>query len=37
VSAALEQITALDEASALLVEYPGWMIEFHNAHDPRGK
>jgi aryl-alcohol dehydrogenase-like predicted oxidoreductase len=31
-----EQVKALDEASALPLEYPGWMIEFQNARDPRG-
>jgi aryl-alcohol dehydrogenase-like predicted oxidoreductase len=31
-----EQIAQLDEASALPPEYPGWMVEFQNARDPRG-
>jgi aryl-alcohol dehydrogenase-like predicted oxidoreductase len=31
-----DQVKALDEASALPAEYPGWMIEFQNARDPRG-
>jgi aryl-alcohol dehydrogenase-like predicted oxidoreductase len=31
-----EHIKVLDEASALPLEYPGWMIEFQNARDPRG-
>jgi aryl-alcohol dehydrogenase-like predicted oxidoreductase len=31
-----EQLTLLDEASALPPEYPGWMVEFQNARDPRG-
>jgi aryl-alcohol dehydrogenase-like predicted oxidoreductase len=31
-----EQLGALDRASALPPEYPGWMIEFQNARDPRG-
>jgi aryl-alcohol dehydrogenase-like predicted oxidoreductase len=26
----------LDEASALPMEYPGWMVDFQNARDPRG-
>jgi aryl-alcohol dehydrogenase-like predicted oxidoreductase len=26
----------LDQASALPQEYPGWMVEFQNARDPRG-
>ena len=26
----------LDEASALPPEYPGWMVDFQNARDPRG-
>ena len=32
-----EQVTLLDEASALPPEYPGWMVEFQNARDPRGQ
>jgi aryl-alcohol dehydrogenase-like predicted oxidoreductase len=32
-----EQVKRLDEASALPFEYPGWMMEFQNARDPRGK
>lgn len=31
-----EQIKALDEASALPPEYPGWMVDFQNSRDPRG-
>jgi aryl-alcohol dehydrogenase-like predicted oxidoreductase len=31
-----EQLRALDEASALPPEYPGWMVDFQNARDPRG-
>jgi aryl-alcohol dehydrogenase-like predicted oxidoreductase len=31
-----DQVKALDEASALPPEYPGWMVEFQNARDPRG-
>jgi aryl-alcohol dehydrogenase-like predicted oxidoreductase len=31
-----EHIALLDEASALPPEYPGWMVEFQNARDPRG-
>jgi len=31
-----EHVTLLDEASALPLEYPGWMVEFQNARDPRG-
>jgi aryl-alcohol dehydrogenase-like predicted oxidoreductase len=31
-----EQLKVLDEASALPAEYPGWMVEFQNARDPRG-
>src|SRR5258706_2139710 len=31
-----EQVKLLDEASALPAEYPGWMVEFQNARDPRG-
>ena len=31
-----EQLTLLDEASALPAEYPGWMVEFQNKRDPRG-
>jgi len=31
-----EQIATLDQASALPPEYPGWMVEFQNARDPRG-
>jgi aryl-alcohol dehydrogenase-like predicted oxidoreductase len=31
-----EQVKQLDDASALPLEYPGWMIEFQNARDPRG-
>jgi len=31
-----EQLSALDQASALPPEYPGWMVQFQNARDPRG-
>ena len=31
-----EHTKLLDEASALPSEYPGWMVEFQNARDPRG-
>src|SRR3954454_3032850 len=31
-----EHTKMLDEASALPIEYPGWMVEFQNARDPRG-
>jgi hypothetical protein len=31
-----EHVKALDEASALPPEYPGWMVDFQNARDPRG-
>jgi aryl-alcohol dehydrogenase-like predicted oxidoreductase len=31
-----EQVALLEEASALPREYPGWMVEFQNARDPRG-
>jgi aryl-alcohol dehydrogenase-like predicted oxidoreductase len=31
-----EQVKALDEASALPPEYPGWMVDFQNSRDPRG-
>jgi aryl-alcohol dehydrogenase-like predicted oxidoreductase len=31
-----EHVTRLDAASALPPEYPGWMVEFQNARDPRG-
>jgi diketogulonate reductase-like aldo/keto reductase len=31
-----EHIKLLDEASALPAEYPGWMVEFQSARDPRG-
>lgn len=31
-----EQVATLDEASKLPPEYPGWMVEFQNARDPRG-
>jgi aryl-alcohol dehydrogenase-like predicted oxidoreductase len=33
---ASEHVALLDEASALPQEYPGWMLEFQNARDPRG-
>jgi aryl-alcohol dehydrogenase-like predicted oxidoreductase len=31
-----EHVKLLDEASALPPEYPGWMVDFQNARDPRG-
>jgi aryl-alcohol dehydrogenase-like predicted oxidoreductase len=31
-----EHVKLLDDASALPPEYPGWMVEFQNARDPRG-
>jgi aryl-alcohol dehydrogenase-like predicted oxidoreductase len=31
-----DHVKALDEASALPIEYPGWMVDFQNARDPRG-
>jgi len=31
-----EHVKLLDEASALPMEYPGWMVDFQNARDPRG-
>jgi aryl-alcohol dehydrogenase-like predicted oxidoreductase len=31
-----EHVATLDTASALPMEYPGWMVEFQNARDPRG-
>ena len=31
-----QQVSALDEASALPPEYPGWMVDFQNSRDPRG-
>ncbi|HEX4453271.1 MAG TPA: aldo/keto reductase [Kofleriaceae bacterium] len=31
-----DHVTKLDQASALPTEYPGWMVEFQNARDPRG-
>jgi len=31
-----EHVKALDDASALPIEYPGWMVGFQNARDPRG-
>jgi aryl-alcohol dehydrogenase-like predicted oxidoreductase len=36
VALAPEHVKLLDEASALPAEYPGWMVEFQNARDPRG-
>jgi aryl-alcohol dehydrogenase-like predicted oxidoreductase len=35
VKLAPEHVKALDEASALPPEYPGWMVEFQNSRDPR--
>ncbi len=31
-----EHLQLLNDASALPAEYPGWMVEFQNARDPRG-
>jgi aryl-alcohol dehydrogenase-like predicted oxidoreductase len=31
-----DEVKLLDEASALPAEYPGWMVDFQNARDPRG-
>jgi aryl-alcohol dehydrogenase-like predicted oxidoreductase len=31
-----EQLALLDQASALPLEYPGWMLDFQNSRDPRG-
>jgi aryl-alcohol dehydrogenase-like predicted oxidoreductase len=31
-----EHVVLLDNASALPAEYPGWMVDFQNARDPRG-
>jgi aryl-alcohol dehydrogenase-like predicted oxidoreductase len=31
-----DHLKLLDEASALPLEYPGWMVDFQNARDPRG-
>src|SRR5689334_2708776 len=31
-----EQVSALEQASALPLEYPGWMVDFQNSRDPRG-
>jgi aryl-alcohol dehydrogenase-like predicted oxidoreductase len=31
-----EQLQALEAASSLPPEYPGWMVEFQNSRDPRG-
>jgi len=30
------KVKILDDASALPREYPGWMVDFQNARDPRG-
>jgi aryl-alcohol dehydrogenase-like predicted oxidoreductase len=35
VKLAPEHAKALDEASALPPEYPGWMVDFQNSRDPR--
>jgi aryl-alcohol dehydrogenase-like predicted oxidoreductase len=32
-----EHVKLLDDASALPAEYPGWMVDFQNARDPRGQ
>jgi aryl-alcohol dehydrogenase-like predicted oxidoreductase len=31
-----DQLQALESASALPPEYPGWMVDFQNSRDPRG-
>jgi aryl-alcohol dehydrogenase-like predicted oxidoreductase len=31
-----QHVSVLDEASALPLEYPGWMVDFQNSRDPRG-
>ncbi len=31
-----EHVKLLDDASALPLEYPGWMVAFQNSRDPRG-
>jgi len=31
------QVEELDKASALPLEYPGWMVEFQTSRDPRGQ
>ncbi len=31
-----DQVKSLDAASALPMEYPGWMVDFQNSRDPRG-
>jgi aryl-alcohol dehydrogenase-like predicted oxidoreductase len=31
-----EQVKVLDEASALPMEYPGWMVDMQSTRDPRG-
>lgn len=31
-----EHVKLLDQASALPLEYPGWMVDFQNSRDPRG-
>ena len=31
-----EQVKLLDTASALPLEYPGWMVDFQSSRDPRG-
>jgi aryl-alcohol dehydrogenase-like predicted oxidoreductase len=31
-----DQVKTLDAASALPMEYPGWMVDWQNARDPRG-
>ncbi len=32
-----EHVKALDDASALPAEYPGWMVDFQTLRDPRGQ
>jgi aryl-alcohol dehydrogenase-like predicted oxidoreductase len=36
VTLAPEHVKLLDEASALPIEYPGWIVDFQNSRDPRG-
>jgi aryl-alcohol dehydrogenase-like predicted oxidoreductase len=31
-----QHIKTLDDASALPIEYPGWMVDFQSSRDPRG-
>jgi hypothetical protein len=32
-----EHVELLDQSSALPAEYPGWMVDFQNGRDPRGR